>query len=267
MESAFRMLATRGFTWVDALDVACVALLLYFVFAHVRGTRAAQMAAGVALLGAASLVAGALKFSTTHRILQNLMFYIPFAVIVLFQDVIQRALASLGGAFFGRKARGGAAARCSKEVARACFALAKRRHGALLLFERTQGLRNFEESGVDVGAPVTADLLLTLFFPGTPMHDGAALISDGQIRAAGCFLPLTDRDLPLEFGTRHRAAVGATEQTDAVCVVVSEERGSVLLSVEGVLEPMGTEGELEARLAHLLSGGGRREKPAVAPAP
>lgn len=266
MESVIRTLAARGFSWVDAVDILAVALLLYFVFTHVRGTRAVQMVVGVVLLVAANFAAGALKLSTTHRILQNLLFYIPFAVIVLFQDVIQRALASLGGTLFGRKARGRAAERCSKEVARACFALARRRHGALVLFERTQGLRNFEESGVDVGALATADLLMTLFYPGTPMHDGAALVAEGTVRAAGCFLPLTDSPLPLEYGTRHRAAVGATEQTDAVCVVVSEERGTVMLAVEGKLEAVESEAELESRLGQLLSGGTRREEPAPAAA-
>jgi len=240
--------------------------MLYFVFTHVRGTRAVQMVVGVILLVAANFGAAALKLSTTHRILQNLLFYIPFAVIVLFQDVIQRALASLGGTLFGRRALGRAAQLCSKEVARACFALARHRHGALVLLERTQGLRNFEESGVEIGAHVTADLLMTIFYPGTPVHDGAALISEGRIRAAGCFLPLTDRPLPLEFGTRHRAAVGATEQTDAVCVVVSEERGLVMLAVEGRLEPVASETALESRLADLLGGGNRREEPAPAAA-
>jgi uncharacterized protein (TIGR00159 family) len=224
------------------------------------------MVVGVGLLLAANFGAALFKLSTTHRILQNLLFYIPFAIIVLFQDVIQRALASLGGTLFGSRALGRAAERCSKEVARACFALARRRHGALVLLERTQGLRNFEESGVEIGAHASADLLMTIFYPGTPVHDGAALIAEGRIRAAGCFLPLSDHPLPLEYGTRHRAAVGVTEQTDAVCVVVSEERGQVMLAVQGQLHPVESEAELESRLAELLGGGSRREEPAPATA-
>ncbi len=267
MEEALKTLAIRGFHWYDALDILAVALLLYYAITHVRGTRAAQMVFGVILLIAANAAAGWLKMSATQRILQNLLVYIPFAVIVLFQDTIQRALASLGGAFFGKRALHRAAERSSAEVARACFALARKRHGALVLFERTQGLKNYAEGGVAIGAQATADLLMTIFYPGTPLHDGAAIVSEGQVAAAGCFLPLTTRPLPLEYGTRHRAAAGITEATDAVCVVVSEERGQVSVAQGGELSLAEDEEALEARLRALLGGGERREAPAPAAAP
>lgn len=254
METAWRAILVRGFHWYDALDIIAVALLVYYALTHVRGTRAVQMMVGIFALLAANFAAGWLHMTSTQRMLQNVLFYIPFAVIVLFRDTIRRALATLGGIFFGQKIVRRTAAHCSEEVSRACFALAGRRHGALIVLEQTQGLKNFAESGVFIGAEASADLLMTIFYPGTPLHDGAVIISEGQIAAAGCFLPLTAQPLPMELGTRHRAAAGITETTDALCVVVSEERGTVTLVKEGEFEPMETEAQLKTWLCANLSG-------------
>ncbi|MCI4398261.1 MAG: TIGR00159 family protein [Acidobacteria bacterium] len=266
METAWRAILVRGFHWYDALDIIAVALLVYYALTHVRGTRAVQMMVGIFALLAANFAAGWFHMASTQRMLQNVLFYIPFAVIVLFRDTIRRALASLGGIFFGQKIVRRTAAHCSEEVSRACFALAGRRHGALIVLEQTQGLKNFAESGVSIGAEASADLLMTIFYPGTPLHDGAVIISEGQIAAAGCFLPLTAQPLPMELGTRHRAAAGITETTDALCVVVSEERGTVTLVREGEFEPMETEAQLKTWLCANLSGGkkGAIETPAAA---
>ena len=254
MEEALRTLSLRGVHWFDAVDILAVALLFYYVIRQVRGTRAVQMLLGVLVLVAANLASGLLEMTSTHRILQNVLFYIPFAIIVLFQDTIRKALASLGTAFFSRRTALEATQHLAHEVTSAAFALASRRHGAILLLERTQGLKDYAETGVKIGTDLTADLLLTIFYPGTPLHDGAAIVSEGKIEAAGCFLPLSASELPLDFGTRHRAALGVSEETDAVAVVVSEERGAVSLAVEGAFELMPSSEALEERLIELLGG-------------
>ena len=259
MHEAFRMLAVRGVHWYDVLDFIAVALLFFFVLRQVKGTRAFQMLLGVLALAVANVVSGWLNMTATHRLLQNLLFYIPFAIIVLFQEPIQKALAKLGSVFFGRVATLAVARRVARETAQASFVMAARRHGALIIFERTQGLKDIEETGVKVDAEVTTDLITTLFYPGTPLHDGAAVIVEDKVRAAGCYLPLSAKPLPTEYGTRHRAAVGVTELTDAVTVIVSEERGVVSLVVDGAITPVADARELEAKLTKLLGGKPRAE--------
>jgi diadenylate cyclase len=254
MEEVLRTLALRGVHWFDVVDVLAVAVLFYYVMRQVRGTRAVQMLLGVLVLVAANLLSGLLEMTSTHRILQNVLFYIPFAIIVLFQDTIRKALASLGTAFFSRRTALQATGHLAHEAASAAFALASRRHGAILLLERTQGLKDYAETGVRIGTDLSADLLLTIFYPGTPLHDGAVIISEGKIEAAGCFLPLSASELPLELGTRHRAALGISEETDALAVVVSEERGTVSLAVEGAFELMPSSEALEDKLVALLGG-------------
>ena len=141
------------------------------------------------------------------------------------------------------------------EVSRAAFTLGSQRFGALIVFERRQGLRNYAASGVPLGsAELTADLLLTIFYPKTPLHDGAVIISEGSVLAAGCFLPLSSLPIPTLYGTRHRAAIGLTEETDAVAVIVSEERGEVSVSTGGRLERIESEAMLDAELQKLLKG-------------
>jgi diadenylate cyclase len=258
MQEALQALASRGLGWIDLLDILAVALFIYYLLRQVRGTPAVQMLLGVIVLVVANALSNFLDMTATHRFLQNLLFYIPFAIIVLFREPIRKALASLGSAFF--MPRGSMELRhlLARETAIAAFALAHQKHGALIVFERTQGLKDFADTGVKLNAEVSASLLSTLFFPGTALHDGAALIMDGRLSAAGCYLPLSAREYPAEFGTRHRAAAGVSELTDAVCVVVSEERGSVTVIVEGSFEPASSGEELEKMLyAHL--GGRTRE--------
>ncbi len=265
MQEALHALAARGLHWFDVLDVLAVALLFYWVIRQVRGTRAVQMLLGAVVLVVANLVSGWLEMTTTHRILQNVLFYIPFAIIVLFQDTIRKALASLGSAFFSRRMASEATVRLARETAAACFALAGRRHGALVIFERTQGLKDYAETAVKVHAELSSALLTTIFYPGGPMHDGAVIVVEGLVEWAGCLLPLSSSDLPSDFGTRHRAALGVTEETDAVCVVVSEERGTVAIAAEGLIEAVRDAEALEQRLVRLL-GGTRVESQETAPA-
>ena len=180
--------------------------------------------------------------------------YVVIAAIVLFQSDIRRALSHLGRApFFRYFARTERAQETIEEVMTAAGLLAKAKIGAIIVFEREIGLRNYVESGIPVDAAVSYDLLTTIFKPGTPLHDGAVIIAEDRIAAAACFLPLSvnpklDRDL----GTRHRAAIGLTEESDAIAVIVSEERGEVSLSLRGRLERRLSPESLRTRLQELI---------------
>ncbi len=254
MQEAWYALLSRGIGWIDLLDILAVAALLFFIIRQVRGTPAVQMLLGVIVLVVANILAQFLDMAATHRFLQNLLFYIPFAIIVLFREPIRKALAALGSAFFTSRGSLEMRHQLARETAVAVFGLAHLRQGALVVFERTQGLKDYADTGVKVDAEVSSGLLSTIFFPGTALHDGAAVVMDGRLSAAGCYLPLSARDFPTEYGTRHRAAAGITEMTDAVCVVVSEERGSVILAVEGNFERVNSGEELEKKLYQLLGG-------------
>ena len=255
MAELFKTLALHGFHFRDALDILVVGLLVYALVHQVRGTRAVQIFLGVLVLLVANLLARWFGLVTLNRVLENLLFYMPFAVIVLFQPTIQRALAELGSLFFGRKAASETGSRICREIAKASFNLASKKQGALIAIERTQGLRNYAESGIFLRCEISSDLLCTLFFPGAPLHDGAAIISEGQVYAAGCFLPLSEKPLPMVYGTRHRAAVGITEETDAIAVVVSEERGLVAVARDGAITAVGDAAELERQLTVFIRGG------------
>ncbi len=215
------------------LDLLLLAFIIYHALLLIRGTRAVQMFFGIIFLLTFSWVAKAAGMTTVHRVLDNILFYIPFAVIVIFQNTIRRALANIGGLpLFGRANQ--QPARLVDELALASQSLAQRKIGALIVIEREQGLRHFIETGILIDAVVSYDLLVNIFIPKTPLHDGAVIIQDGRIKAASTFLPITTHpSLSKDFGTRHRAAVGVTEETDAIAIVVSEERGEVSAAIKG----------------------------------
>lgn len=255
MVKAYEILMERGFFWFDIVDILVVAALIYLLISQIRGTRAVQIFAGILLLYVGYEASGFFMMTATHRLLEKTFFYIPFIVIVLFQPTMRNILAAIGGMVVGKKGMKEAAKKACQEVSRAAFTLASHHFGALIIFERRQGLKNYAASGVPLGsAELSADLLLTIFYPKTPLHDGATIISDGSILAAGCFLPLSSLPIPTLYGTRHRAAIGLTEETDAIAVVVSEERGEVSISVGGKLEKIDTEAKLDEELQRLLRG-------------
>jgi diadenylate cyclase len=239
-----------GLTWWDVVDIIIVSLLIYEALKLIRGTRAMQMATGTILVLLLFYVSQLFPLQTVAWLIRNVLVYIVFAAIVLFQSDIRRALSHLGSApffrYFGRAER---AAETIEEVITAAGMLAKGRIGALIVIEREIGLRNYVESGIPVDAEVSYDLLTTIFQPSTPLHDGAVIIQEDRIAAAACFLPLSvkpglDRDL----GTRHRAAIGLTEESDAVAIVISEERGEISLAVRGNIHRRLTPDDLKARL-------------------
>jgi diadenylate cyclase len=232
----FDRLLTLQFTWRDAVDILIVALIIYNILALIRGTRAMQISIGLAVLGSTFFIARAFDLPALEAISREILFYLPFAVIVLFQAEIRRALARMGGnplmAWLHRRR----SAIPYDVILNAVDILAARRIGALIAIEGAQTLRAFEEGAKPLDALLTTELLISIFTPGAPLHDGAVIVRADRITSAGAFLPLTSSaDPQLAHGTRHRAALGVSEESDALVIVVSEENGSVAVASEGVL--------------------------------
>lgn len=246
----------QGFRLRDAIDILLVAAVVYRVFVMFQGTRAVQMLAGLAGLMAASFLARRLELFSTSWILENFWSFWVLALVVLFQPELRRAIAQIGQSplFQGMtRARREERSHVVDDVVKAAEALASKRMGALIVLERTAGLRQYAELGVPLDALVSADLLVSVFLPYSPLHDGAVLIRDRRVSAAGCFLPLSrNNQLGRNMGTRHRAALGLAEETDAVVLAVSEESGRISLAVEGQIETPLDHEALRARLAELL---------------
>jgi uncharacterized protein (TIGR00159 family) len=249
----------RNFGPRDALDVAIVAFVLYRVLRIFQGTLAAQMLAGLALLMAARYVSREAGLHSLSFILDNFWSFWVLALIVLFQPELRRTLAQAGRSRLLERVFGEAGPErrhVVHEVVRAAESLAAKRIGALIVLERTTGLRHYAELGMRVDATVSAELLGSVFLPGSPLHDGAVFVQHGRITVAGCFLPLS-RNLRVAraLGTRHRAALGLAEETDAVVVVVSEETGNISLAVDGAIQTGLETVDLDRRLGELLGAG------------
>jgi diadenylate cyclase len=240
--------------WWDLLDIAIVSILIYEFLKLIRGTRAVQMAVGSLLIVGLFFVSQLAPLQTLNWIIRNFLVYFAFAAIVIFQSDIRRALAHFGQApFFRYFYRQEAANETIEEVVVAATMLAAQRTGAIIVIEREIGLRNYIESGIPLDASMTYDLLVTIFQPKSPLHDGAVIIQEDRVAAAACFLPLTVNPLiSRELGTRHRAAIGLTEESDAVALVVSEERGQIALALDGRLERDLNADQLRDRLRALV---------------
>lgn len=221
-------------SWRDIVDILLVALIVYNLLLLIRGTRAVQVLLGILFASVVYYVAGIAGLRTLQSLLRSLVLFLPIAIIVLFQQEIRRALAR-----FGRNPLWGLAANHEiestiSEIVLAATALARKRVGALIVIQRLEGLRNYIENGIQLDAHVSCDLLISIFTPDNPLHDGAAIIQQDRVAAAACFLPLTlNPKLSIQLGTRHRAALGITEETDAIAVVASEETGEVSVAIDG----------------------------------
>jgi diadenylate cyclase len=223
-------------TVAGAIDILLVASLIYQCLMVVRGTRAGHILAGIlvmmALYGAA-LWAG---LEALRSVLSFIVPYLGIAIIVLFQSEIRRTLARIGRKRWFGLAGGFQALESAGEILFALELLAERKIGALIVIERDIGLRTFVESGVRLDAHISRDLLLSIFQPGLPLHDGAVIVNKDRIAAAACFLPLTTNPaVSLQLGTRHRAAIGITEEADCLTLVVSEETGRISVAAFGEL--------------------------------
>ena len=222
------------FRWQDILDILVVAFVIHQLTTIIRGTRSVQMVVGLGVLTIVYFLASVLDLSALMWIMQTFLSSILLIVIIVFQQDIRRALTQVGKSPFQKNIE--IVDKELEEIIRTLFYLAKRRIGALIVIERDTSLGDFIESGFKLDAVLTKELLISVFMPASPLHDGAILISEGKIKHAGCILPLTQNPyINKRYGTRHRAAIGLTEETDAIVLVVSEETQEISLVRHGAL--------------------------------
>lgn len=230
------MPALPNFTLIDVIDILLVAVLVYEALMVVRGTRAGHILIGILTMVSIYAIAVGLGLEALRSVLSFIVPYLGIAIIVLFQSEIRRTLARIGRKNFLGFGRGFRAPEAVSEIMLAVELFAEQKIGALIVLERDIGLRTFIESGVLMEARVSRDLLISIFQPGLPLHDGAVVVQKGRIAAAACFLPLTTNpQLSRKLGTRHRAAIGITEETDCLSLVVSEETGRISVASFGEL--------------------------------
>ncbi len=251
----------RQFTLATLLDIAITAFFIYWLFSLIRGTRAVTLVIGVTILFGAYALAQWLQLRMFTQLLQAGAVVGLFALVVVFQPELRRALERIGrvgaiGRLFAPPAQR-LTEHVAAEVSKAAWAMSRERHGALIVIERETGLEEIAETGVMMHADLSHELLGTIFMPRTELHDGAVIIRGDAVLAAAALLPLTDMDLSARYGTRHRAALGITEDTDAVAVVVSEESGQMSLVERARIVRIPSEAQLERALI------GRLEIPSV----
>ena len=241
--------------WWDLVDIAIVSFLIYEFLKLIRGTRAVQMGVGTLFIVALFYTSRLAPLQTVNWLIRNALLYVAFAAIVIFQSDIRRALAHFGQApFFRYFNRQEAADETIEEIVVAATMLSAQKVGAIIAVEREIGLRNYIESGIPLDATLTYDLLVTIFQPKSPLHDGAVILQENRVAAAACFLPLTvNPRVSRELGTRHRAAIGLTEEGDAVAVIVSEETGNISVAIDGRIDRGLTPDELRDRLRSLVT--------------
>jgi diadenylate cyclase len=238
---------------VAIIDILLVACLIYEFLVLIKGTRAAPMLAGVAVLGLAIWVARLVELRTVNWLVATVLPYAIFALIVVFAFEIRQALIRLGRQLSFSRLSASADAEAYDDIVLAASQLAQGQTGALIVIEREIGLRTYVESGVPMDARLSFDLLVTIFRPSAPLHDGAVIVRKDRIAAAACFLPLSmNPAISMQLGTRHRAGIGITEETDAIAVIVSEETGIISIAVSGNIERDLTVERLRERLSELL---------------
>ena len=236
--SEIREVLTHYRWFQDTVDIALVYYLFYRLLLILKGTRAFQMLLGMGLLVLALIASQALEFYTLDWVIHSFWSQIVIAAVVLFQPEIRRALAQMGERRFFRALSPVESSKFIEEIVKASVSMANKRIGALIVLERETDLTTIVEMGTNLDAKVSKEILTSIFLPYSPIHDGAAIIRNGRIIAAGCFLPLTlSTSISKALGTRHRAAVGLTEETDAAVVVVSEETGEISVVMNGRIEP------------------------------
>jgi diadenylate cyclase len=240
--------------WRDSIDIFLVTIGIYWLLLLIRGTRAIQILVGLIVLIGLSLASEVFQLPTVRLILQNFLGSAVLIIIVLFQNDIRRALAQVGRGFFPAVSAQ-QESQMVEEIVRAAQSLVQKRVGALIVLERESALTDQIEAGRVIDSVMSADLLVALFLPVSPLHDGAVVVRDGRVASAGCILPLAQRDnLPEGIGTRHRAAVGITEETDAVVVVVSEETAGISVVMAGEMVRELDAPRLRVMLHEILTG-------------
>ena len=241
---------------VAVLDILLISLAIYWLLLLLRGTTAWTVLRGISLLlVGAFLLARSFDLQVVNWMLENMVTGLVIGVIVVFQPEIRRVLDRLGRTGWQLALVRQDQDQTIDATVRAAARLARQRNGALIVFERETGLQEVIDTGIELNAALSAELLGSIFMPSTPLHDGAVIVRGDQIIAAGCTLPLTDSPLQADLGMRHRAAVGITEGTDAIVIVVSEERGSMGLAAQGRMRPNLDEGQVRARLERMFAFG------------
>ncbi len=224
------------FGWLDLVDILVVAFVTYWIILLIKGTRAIHMVSGLAIVFVAYVLSDVFPMYTLHWILNAFLSSMVLIIVVLFQEDIRRALARMGRNPLFATTAAWEGTKLLQEVVAATVAMSERHVGALMVLERETRLDEFLQGCTLLDARVSREILASIFYPLSPLHDGATVLRKGRIYAAGCFLPLTTRvDISKAFGTRHRAALGIAERTDALAVVVSEEDGSLSVAVNGEL--------------------------------
>jgi diadenylate cyclase len=253
----------HGLWLLDLLDIFLVAVLFYRLLILVKGTRSAQMYVGLLIIVLVGILAREFELIAVKWIVDSLKTVWLIAFVILFQPELRHALAQFGRTRYFRSFLRGDQYGALGELVRGVETLALRRHGALIVLERNVGLRNFVETGTRIDAKLTAELLVTLFSPGSPLHDGAVILREDTVVAAACILPLSaNTRASAMLGTRHRAALGLSEETDAAIIVVSEETGGISVAFRGVLRRHLNEGELRSELSRIF-----RVRPGQEPPP
>lgn len=252
---------------IDLLDIFAVTVVFYQVYRIVRGTRATQMFAGLLILLAAGSVAQVIGMSGMTWLIQSIGAVWVIAFVILFQPELRRMLMRIGQIGVLRSLFQTSGERVLLAVTKAAMDLSRRRFGGLMVLQRTTGIRGIIETGVQIQAELSADLLVSIFYPRSPLHDGAVIIFGDTIVAARCILPLSTSFLEDEsLGTRHRAAIGITEEVDAIAVVISEETGSVSVVCNGKFTGRDMDSkELQAELSRLMYPNSRPDKTQKAP--
>jgi len=254
--------------WNAVLDILCVAFVIYQILLFVKGTRAVQMMVGLGLIMVFFYFSRWVQLETVTWILTNVLPYLVFAIIIIFQQEIRRALARFGQAPLFAGFSSIHRNEFYDEIILALTTLASNQTGALIVIERDIGLKTYIESGIALDAALSYDLLVTIFNPSVPLHDGAVIVQNGRVAAAACFLPLTVKPrLSKELGTRHRAAIGVTEETDAVAIIVSEETGAISFAHDGEMDRYLDPDTLRARLRDAFERKTGTASPRVVAAP
>jgi diadenylate cyclase len=246
----------------DIFDILLVAFIIYHILLIIHGTRALQMLIGVIILLGLFWLSVSFKFYSLNWILSHFFGSFLIIAVIVFQDQVRSALAQVGmRRFFGIGRARSKVDQEIEEVVEACGAMSREKIGALIVFERTNGLANYIETGTKLTSIVHADLIYAIFQSQSPLHDGAAIIQEGKLQAAGCFLPLSKTvEIDRHFGTRHRAALGISEVTDALAVVVSEESGQIKICLKGKFYNCDSENTLRQYLKHLWTNDALEDK-------
>lgn len=253
--------------WTDVIEILIIAFLAYYLILWVKNTRAWSLMRGVFMILIFIMIAALFNMTTILWIVKNVTSLGVIALIVILQPELRNGMEELGRkkflthflSFDNKETDGRFSDKTVSELVRGCVEMAKVKTGALIVIEQSSPLREYERTGIDVDALVTSQLLINIFEKNTPLHDGAVIVRGDRITSATCYLPLSDNRLDKDLGTRHRAAVGVSEVTDSLTIIVSEETGKISIAYKGALEREVSADRLRERLVWLQGKGGQEE--------